>query len=233
MGKTSPLRLASATAATALALACLVSCTATGAGPTSTTTSAATAASTAPAAALDATATTASALDIELIMRDRAKSGGHTASEELKLIRHTLGTRWFLWPTTAGETCWGRYHDAYGSSEIGCAKPEDLPTGTAPALGALVSAIVTEHEWVLVLLADREEIGALRCGDVPLGLEKVAELPLAEGLRTFYLVTSPWSMQGTLHADVTRADGPAAALLTLPGDARAWDNGVFTNWQCA
>ncbi|MCX5208834.1 hypothetical protein OG689_05925 [Kitasatospora sp. NBC_00240] len=121
---------------------------------------------------------------------------------------------WFVWPKSDGALCWGRHMSLALSRS--CYAQATLPTGSAPTLSPVLGpGIVTGGQWATVFLADQQKVGTLTCNGSALTLTEAGTLRTSTGTRTFYTVVTPWSVSGTLTAEVLRDGAPATDTLTL------------------
>ncbi|MFF2046144.1 hypothetical protein ACFVVX_37545 [Kitasatospora sp. NPDC058170] len=153
--------------------------------------------------------------EVEHLLSELAALSGHPAAGPMPVVFHGDPGTWLVWTTRAGETCLGTYTRSYdgGRGEVAC-PPSDA--GTDESDGSATLRAVTRsaelpgyRDWVLLYFTDVEELTGVSCGDTPLTLTRVAELPVAGRTRTFYTVAAPWLPYGTLVFDVRREGAPA------------------------
>lgn len=152
--------------------------------------------------------------DAEVKLERQAVDGGHSPATPLTLAFRASGAVGYLWPTRSGDLCEGVYGRI--GSRIECVAAENLPKVASPVMDPLFGpTFATDKTWISVFLVDLQEVRTISCGDISFVPTKVASVPIAGGLRTYYLLTTPWAPYGTLHAQLIRADAPATDRMTM------------------
>ncbi|MFJ1753556.1 hypothetical protein [Kitasatospora sp. NPDC088134] len=128
------------------------------------------------------------------------------ADDQLIPVHRSGGFALFAWPTRAGRLCWGEI--AVATVTSGCVAAKDLPTG--PEQRTLHGPVlVTDSEALTVLFADREQLTAASCNGTRFALTEVGRTPLADGVRRYYALVTPWVPYGDVPLEVRRPEGAA------------------------